>query len=173
MRYRRRTSAPIILAASLLCLVLVSGHFVSGILARYTLGGSGEDSTRAAAFAVSATADEASPVSIVSDGTDENGKATYDVTVKNDGETAVRYVATVVFTGDDAQENAGKFGSANDELTFTGVLEPNAEAVETVTLDMSDYFETNNKWSTFSNDDISGVKGKAPFSVNVTFTQID
>lgn len=173
MRKERRTPIPAVIAFVLLCAVLISSHFVSGMYARYTITGEGSGYTRTAAFGVEATADEVSPVTITADGTDDSGKATYTVTVKNTGEVSVRYEATVEFTGDDAQENAAKFDASDDNLTFTGMLEPGESEQKTVTLDLSAYFDTNDKWSTYSNDDISGVSGKAPFTVNVRFTQID
>lgn len=173
MKKERRTPIPVTAAFVLLCLVLVSSLLVSGIFARYTAKGDGNSEAHVASFGVQATADEVNPVTITADGTDNNGKATYTVTVKNTGEVAVSYEATVTFTGADAQENASKFDAANDHLTFTGELEVGEEAMKTVTFDMSDDFDTNDQYDTFSNDDISGNKGTVPFEVHVTFTQID
>lgn len=173
MNKERRTPIPVIIAFALFSAVLISSHFMSGMFARYIAEGSGEDTVRVAAFGVEATADEISPVTITADGTDDNGKAEYTVTVRNTGEVAVSYEATVEFTGDDAQTNAALFDPSGDKLTFTGDLEVGAEAQQTVTLDMSESFEANDKWSTLSNDDISGGSGKAPFTVTVTFRQID
>ena len=173
MNKEHRTPMPIVIAFALLCAVLISSHFVSGLFARYTITGEGSSYTRAAAFGVEATADEVSPVTITADGTDDSGKAIYTVTVKNTGEVAVKYEATVAFTGDDAQENAAKFDASDDNLTFTGYLMVGEQAQETVTFDMSGSLETDDKWSTYSNDDISGGRGEAPFTVTVRFTQID
>lgn len=175
MKKERRTPLPIVIAFVLFSAVLISAHFTSGLLARYIIRTGGSSETRVAAFGVEATADEAdvNPVTITIDGTDNSGKAVYTVTVKNTGEVSVSYEATVEFTGDDAQENAAKFDASNDNLTFTGVLEPGETEQKTVTMDMSAYFETTDKWSTYSNDDISGDSGDAPFTVNVRFTQLD
>lgn len=165
-----------IAVAALLCLVLVSMSMTSGMFARYIAkAGSSDDDSAAsvAAFAVSAEAPTEDPVTIIADGTDENGKAVYTVKVKNDSEVAVRYEAVVEFTGEQATENAEKFDDSDDKLTFTGELAPKEEKEEQLTLDMSAYFDSNDKYATFSNDDISGNKGKAPFEVNVKFTQIN
>lgn len=173
MKKEHRTPVPVTIAFVLLCLVLISAHFASGMLARYVVEATRQDTTIVASFDVDAVADETTPVSIVADGTDENGKAQYTVTVKNTGETAVHYEAQVVFTGDDAQENAALFDNSDDQLTFDGDLVPGEQADETITLDLSGAFDANDKYSTFSNDDISGSNGTAPFKVIVTFTQLD
>ena len=173
MRKERRTPIPAVIAFALLCAVLISSHFVTGMYARYTIQEDGEGVVRVASFGAEATADEVDPVTITADGTDDSGKAVYTVTVKNTGEVTVRYTAAVEFTGDDAEENAAKFDASNGNLTFTGVLGPGGTEQRIVTFDMSAYSETNDKWSTYSNDDISGVSGKAPFTVTVRFTQID
>lgn len=173
MKKERRTPISIIIAFVLFSAVLISSHFVSGMYARYTVNGSGTDQVRVAVFGVEATADEATPVTITANGTDDNGKVTYTVTVKNTGETSVKYEAAVNFTGDQAEEEAAKFDDSDDKLTFTGELLPGETVQEAVTLDMSSYFDSNDKWSTYSNDDISGGSGKAPFTVTVIFTQLD
>ena len=173
MKTKRRTPVSIVLAAAVLCLVLVSAHFASGMFARYTVKVDGEGEASVASFSVSAEPPTESPVTIINNGTDDSGKTAYTIKVKNSGETAVRYAAVVSFTGENATENAEMFDDSDDQLTFSGDLAPGEEAEETVTLDMSAYFATNDKYDTFSNDDMSGNSGKAPFEVNVTFTQIN
>ena len=176
MKKKSRPPIAAIAAAALLCLVLVSMSMASGMFARYTTKAeSPEDDSaaKAAAFKVSAEAPTENPVTIIADGTDDNGKAVYTVKVKNDSEVAVRYEAVVNFTGEKATENAEKFDNTDGQLSFTGELAPAEEKDETLTLDMSAYFEENDKYNTYSNDDISGSKGKAPFEVDVKFTQID
>ena len=174
MKNKRKTPIPLVVAFVLFSAVLISSHFTFGLLARYFVSGEGDSETVVAAFGIEASADEVSPVTVTSDGTDDSGKAVYTVTVRNTGEVAVRYEAVVEFTGDDAQENEDKFDDSDDNLTFTGELEPGEETQEEITLDMNAYFDTvENKWSTLSNDDISGETGEAPFRVIVTFTQID
>ena len=167
MKAKRRTPVSVILAAVTLCLVLVSAHFASGMFARYIVQANGEDEARIAEFDVSAQAPTENPITIIANGTDDSGKAEYTVKVKNNSETPVRYEAAVIF---DHEEDADKF---DGDLTFSGNLAPDEEDEKTLVLDMSAYFETNDKYSTFSNDDMSGNKGKAPFDVTVKFTQID
>lgn len=176
MKSTKRPPIAVVAAAALLCLVLISINMTSGVFARYTVSANSPDDdsgARAAVFDVSAEADAEHPVSIIADGTDENGITTYTVNIKNNSETAVRYQAVVNFTGEHAAENTEKFDNSNSQLTFTGELVPNAAAERQLTFDMSQYFTQNDRYSTFSNDDISGSKGKAPFAVYVNFTQID
>ena len=157
-------------AVALLCLVLVSIHMTSGIFARYTVKADMPDNTsRVAAFNVSAQAPTESPVTIVADGTDTNGIATYTVRVNNDSETAVQYDAVVNLKDEDKK----KFKSSEDQLRFSGYLDVNGVAQKQLTFDMSEYFQQNDKYNTFSNEDISGNTGKCPFTVNVRFTQVD
>lgn len=169
MKAKTRPPIAIIAASVLLCLVLVSVHMTSGMFARYTVQAQSDDAARAAAFNVSAEADTYHPVSIIADGTDENGVATYTVKVKNNSEITVRYDAVVKLKGEDK----AKFDDSTDKLSFSGELAPNSDAEKQLTFDMSEYFKQNDKYNTFSNDDISGSKGKCPFTVSVKFTQID
>ena len=174
MNKERKTPLSLVIAFVLFSAVLISSHFTFGIFARYFVSGEGSGESVVAVFGAEATADEAAPVTIVSDGTDDSGKAVYTVTVRNTGEVSVAYEGAVVFIGDNAQENAAKFDTAEGKLTFSGELEVGEEAEEEITLDMNAYFGTiENMWSTFSNDDISGETGDVPFKVIVTFTQID
>lgn len=177
MKAKSKPPIAVIAAAALLCLVLVSMSMASGMFARYTVKAENpedDSDARAAAFAVSAEEPtENNPVTIIADGTDDNGKTVYTVKVKNNSEVAVRYEAVVEFTGEQATENTEKFDNTDEQLTFTGYLAPTEVKEETLTMDMSAYFETNDKYNTYSNDDISGDKGKAPFEVNVKFTQVD
>lgn len=173
MRYKSKPSVAAVAAAALLCLVLISMHMTAGVFARYTVKAeSPEDdgTARVAGFSVSAEAPTENPVTIIANGTDENGIAAYAVKVKNNSETAVKYIAKVSFNDEDDRI---KLDDNDDKLTFSGYLAPTEEAENTVTFDMSEYFEKNDKWSTFSNDDISGENGKVPFNVDVRFTQVD
>ena len=132
-----------------------------------------DNSAGAAAFNVSAEASTVDPVTIIANGTDDSGKAVYTVRIKNDSEVAVRYQAEVEFTGEQATENAAKFDNSDNQLRCSGEIPPNSEDEKTLTMDMSAYFESNDRYNTFRNDDISGDQGKAPFEVRVTFDQID
>ena len=170
MKAKTKPPVAVIAAVVLLCLFLIFIHITSGIFARYTMKIKNPDnSVRGAAFDVSAEADTEHPVSIVADGTDENGIAAYTVTVKNDSEAAVRYVATIKLN----DEDKAKLDDSSDKLSFSGYLAANSSAEKQVTLDMFEYFKQNDRYGTFSNDDISGSKGKFPFTVSVKFTQVD
>ena len=168
MKARRRTPITLSVAAVLLCLVLVSAHFTSGMYARYVTRSNGADTGHIAAFQVTAEATKTGPVKIVS-GVTEDGKSTYEVKILNPSETAVRYEAQVLFTSD---EDKNLFTDA-DSMTFSGELAPGGEATETLTLNMSDSFATDAMDLSFSNDVIPGDAGSVPFTVLVTFTQID
>lgn len=180
MKQKSKPPIAAIAAAALLCLVVVSMHMTSGMFARYiSKAENPEDDSAAQVAAFKVSAEEATesqnPITIIANGTDDNGKAVYTVKVKNDGDTAVKYEAKVVFPEDPTthETDESKFVNDNDQLTFTGYLAPTEAKEETLTLDMSAFFEENDKYNTYSNDDISGDKGKAPFEVNVKFTQVD
>ena len=145
----RKKSMPTTLSVALvlLCMVLVTAHFTTGMYARYTTKSRGDDTGRIASFKVSATSDQTGPVTI---GATKEG--TYTLTVTNPGETAVRYKAEVKFASAD---DAAKFGEI---APLTGTLAPDANETKTLTLKMS--------------ESVTGA-GTVPFTVVVTFTQID
>ena len=146
----RKKSMPTTLSVALvlLCMVLVTAHFTTGMYARYTTKSRGDDSGRIASFKVSATSAQTGPVTI---GASKEG--TYTLTVTNPGETAVRYKAEVKFASAD---DAAKFGEI---APLTGTLAPGgANETKTLTLKMS--------------ESVTGA-GTVPFTVVVTFTQID
>jgi len=77
-------------AAVLFCLVLLSLWMVSGLLARYTVSGTGSDSARTASFTVTADLDnfeQTFPVEI----NPYSGEQTVSVTVNNASETAIAF----------------------------------------------------------------------------------
>ena len=149
MKTKRRIPFSLSAAAVLLCLVLASAHLTSGLYARYTTGASGSDNGTLAAFNVSAKADEET----VSIGTDGTGH--YVVKVKNPGEVAVRYEARLSVSG----EYAGLFDANKLQPMRQGMLAPGADAELTFEFDMSGTEITE--------------PGAVPFTVTVTFTQID
>jgi len=146
---RKRKGMPTVLSVALvlLCLVLVTAHFTTGMYARYTTRSKGDDTGRIASFNVSATSAQTGPVTI---GASKEG--TYTLTVTNPGETAVRYKAEVKFASAD---DAAKFGEI---APLTGTLAPGANVTKTLTLTMK--------------DSVTGT-GEVDFTVVVTFTQID
>lgn len=179
MKTKRKVPVSLRVAAVLLCLVMLSTHFTAGMYARYVTSANGTDYSRAAGFAVSAKVDTDDqtkspvPVSIVSNGLDDSGRATYEVKVSNTGETAVRYKMVVEFKDD---KDAPKFLTGKEEekyLSFEGELAPGEEATETIILDMSEYFKEAGDGFDFQNDVISGDSGTIPFEVIVTFVQIN
>lgn len=148
----RKKSMPTALSVALvlLCMVLVTAHFTTGMYARYTTKSRGDDTGRIASFKVSATSNQTgTPIEL----TASNKSGEYKLKVTNPGETAVRYKAEV------------KFASADDSAKFdtveplTGTLAPKGKSEDiTLTLNMS--------------ESVTG-EGTVPFTVVVTFTQID
>ena len=174
---KRRAYAPMHIALILLCMVLVTAHFTSGMYARFITRADGLDSSNVAVFSVSVDAEKLedgqyAPVSIVSNGQDDSGKASYQIKISNPGETAVRYEAEVSFA---SEEDAQRFlpGENGSNLLFSGELGPNEKKVETIVLDMSGFMALTDDGFDFDNDVISGSSGNIPFTVTVTFLQID
>jgi len=94
MKKNRRINIPMRIASILLCLVLFSVYMTSGMLAKYTTGGSGRDQGRVAKFSVSAAADNANYVFTQGE---ETPVKSYTVTVNNPSEVAVRYTVQLQF----------------------------------------------------------------------------
>ncbi len=151
MKTKKKIPISLSAAAVLLCLVLVSAHFTSGMYARFTTGASDSGAGRFAAFNVSATAEDGTVV------IDENGTGEYVVKITNPGEVAVRYKAVLAFD----ETYAGLFDSTKLDRVLEGELAPGMTAEEELTFSF----------------DMSGVSttgpGTVPFTVTVTFTQID
>ena len=148
MRTKKKFPAALSVAAVLLCLVLVSAHFTSGMYARYTTRTKGSDLGHPAAFSVKAEAVQAGPVSISA-----NGESTYQVKVTNDSEVAVHYVAKVTFTG-------SSDGVTLKDTVLTGDLAPRTSETRDVVFQLP------------GNPSADG-DGTVPFTVTVDFTQID
>ena len=127
----------------LLCLVLVTAHFTSGMYARYVTRAQGSDRGHAAEFDVQATQNKTQVVA---------GEDGYQITITNDSKVAVSYEAVI------------RFDNSADEARFepvqpiTGTLAPGAEETSAPIV--------------FALLDADGT-GTAPFTVTVTFTQID
>lgn len=101
-REKGRVNIPLFIASLLVCGVLLSMYFTSGVLARYTTGVSAGDKARVAVFSTSlerkagendAVLTYAFPVA-VGTGSNENG---YTLMVKNDSEVAIRYTVELRF----------------------------------------------------------------------------
>ena len=177
---KTKKNIPLRLAAVLLCLTMVSAYLVSGLLARYTAQGNGDDAARVAAFRP--TASITTDNGLIKYDTAYTGvdyTLTYQITVKNPSEVAVDYDLVVSFASDDlngsqislnggaAQAIAGtdiNFGTlgtltahdttgATHTLTFTvtkAIVEGKIAATSDSKLDLSAFF-----------------------TATVTFTQVD
>ena len=172
MKTKRKPNLFLTAALALLCLVLITTYFSSGILARYTTKSSGSDSARIAAFMVDA---EMAP------GTEENS---YLIHIRNDGETAVS--CTVQITLPDPQlglirevtvNSETKPFDANGTAVFEKLcqLQP-GESVNTVALRLipkeNGGGETVNQ-PDFSNSAVAEERVEAPFELRVICTQLD
>ena len=173
MKTKNRTSKILGAVAVLLCLVLVSSCFSSGMLARYVTRAGKDGDSRIAALRVSATTEEI---------TSEAGPhtRTYTVTLRNDSEVAVLYEgAPALMLPEGADGVPAYTGDFDEELgVFTGTLAPHGSKTLTLTVDLSGISlagldEEPETAFSFSNDDISEITAELPFTVTVTFTQID
>ena len=169
-------------AAILLCLCLISAHFTTGLYARYTTRASGSDSARVAKFSVqivSAT-EKVAP--------NENGEATYEVTVSNLSEVAVSCLVELEFARTIKVTEAtyavgtntatGTSGSADNIVGGHLNMAPGEKNVVltfVVTFDKASLAKTLNivNTSTDANDNISTATGSIDFTAKATFTQID
>ena len=170
MKKIRRINIPMRIASILLCLVLFSVYMTSGMLAKYTTGGSGKDQSRVAKFSVSATADNANYEF-------KQGEETpikeYKVKVENPSEVAVRYTVQLQFDeavpdylvikrGDTAVSPA-----TADRKTVElqgGTLAPKGTGTDTISfsIDYNKFVQSN-----------SGHEVTIDFSAAVKFIQID
>ena len=170
MKETKKPNFAIRAACVLLCLVLISVHFSTGLYARYVSRASGSDRGRAAAFGVSA---ELTPA--------EEG---YTIELSNPSEVAVRYSVTF------RAQNAGSFSEVklgtgeptplgpDGSVTFVnvGTLAPNGSgslamiptAVPGAGSDSADAALLD-----FSNDSTASLEETLPFTVTVSYEQID
>lgn len=169
MKRKNRTSVILSTAALLLCLVLVSSYFSSGMLARYVTRANGTDSARVAPLKVSAVLTE-----------EEQGR-TYTVTLRNDSGVAVRFEAAPELSLPEGATGSAVFAwedSQAGEDVREGELTPGATLALTLTVDLSGISlsalaPTDDAFPSFSNGDISTAAADLPVTVTVTFTQID
>ena len=103
MKKNRKMNIPMSIASILLCLVLFSLYMTSGMLAKYTTGGSGKGNGRVAKLSVTAAVVSENNGSITfepdpdGNGAFESSDATFAVKVTNTSEVAVRYNITLKF----------------------------------------------------------------------------
>jgi hypothetical protein len=170
MKKKNGTSKVLGVVAVLLCLVLVSSYFSSGMLARYVTRSDGADVSRIAALRVSAVTQE-----------DTNAATeftrTYTVTLSNKSDVAVRYEAAPVLPLPEGTTGTPKITVDGEALTddvLSGELVPGGEKIVTLVLDLSGVeLPVTDAFDSFSNEDVSTASGDLAFTVTVTFTQID
>ena len=166
MKTKKRTRI-LSAAAVLLCLVLVSSYFSSGMLARYVTRSGDDDFSHIAALRVSAVTEEKEAADFT---------RTYEVTLTNDSDVAVYYEASPVLTLPEGTTGTPKITVDGEALTddvLSGELAPGGEKTVTLVLDLTGVELGADKFETFSNTDVSGAAADLPFTVTVTFTQID
>lgn len=157
-------------ACVLLCLVLISSHFASGLYAKYIINASGSDGGRAAVFRIGAAM------------TGEAGA--YGLTFTNDSETAVSYSVTVrprepgMFSAIHLDGITDSTPDATGAVTFSrvGSLAPGSSGTAALTLVVDPAFAAPDAVSDlldFSNDSSASAEAQLPFSVIVTFEQIN
>ena len=157
-------------ACVLLCLVLISAHFTSGLYAKFIVNTATSDDGRAASFQASASMK------------DQDGS--YELTFVNDSEVSVRYSVTVLPNEPEMFSDItldGESGSAPDEngaVTFlnAGTLARGATGHADLTLTVNQAYVDPDAASLlldFSNDSITTAETTLPFTVTVSFTQID
>lgn len=168
MKTKNRTHRILSAAAVLLCLVLVSSHFNFGMLARYVTRANGSDTARIAALQVSAET--------VPKENENSFLRSYEVTLRNDSDVAVRYEASPLLTLTNGDKSSA--GVAGDEKhpvkdgVFSGDLAPHSSETVTLTLDLTQVEMGTDAFATFDNTDIS-FTAELSFTVTVTFTQIN
>ena len=171
------------IAGILLCLVLVSAHFTTGMYARFTSRSSAADRARIASFRVQITgAEEVAPP-------DESGRAVYKVTVSNLSEVAVSCLVELEFDEElsilEATFREG--GNAESAVTIADdaaykvggnvqmAPQGSAELTFRLRFDTADLVRllTINNTTLDANDNISTAVGHIDFTAVATFTQID
>lgn len=90
-----QTNIMLRIAMLLLCMVIISTYFTSGLYAKYTVSKSGSDTARVAKWDVSATGGKPALAIDCSTSVMED---TYQVTVKNTSEVTAKYDIVVTFT---------------------------------------------------------------------------
>ena len=158
-------------AGVLLCLVLISAHFTSGLYARYISRARDGDRSRVSAFAVRAD--------MIQEDTGE-----YTLSLSNQAEVPVRYSVTVTLhqslpDGSIAAAELNGVSMEFDEsgaVTFpdVGVLSSGSGA--TATLSISADFSGSTGGAAvedFDNDSISVNGWDCPFTVTVQYVQIN
>lgn len=158
-------------ACVLLCLVLISTHFASGLYAKYVTGTADGDKARVSSF---------HPTAVMTAGT-ENGS--YNISLHNSSETAVRYSVTVM------PQNPGQIASCklgektitepNDDGAFiftnVGSLIPGKDASAQLTIQLDSSYSDPDvvpQVLDFSNESLTVSTSGCPITVTVSYEQI-
>ena len=80
----------------MLCLVLFSLYMTSGMFAKYATGGTSSGNGRVAKFSVTAT-DQGKSEYVFDQAAAQQPDGSYEVTIENDSEVAVRYTIILKF----------------------------------------------------------------------------
>ena len=160
--------------AILLCTTLLTGHVISGTMAKYVTQGTADSgSARVASFSVAATGDNASLSLSV------GGTVTYTITLNNQSEVAVKPIVSVTFTSDISNylvvklnnHEASSVSADGKTLTWSDVSEMNpGETGTQLPLTITTDAALPGQLSDVSSDSYTG---SFPFDTQVTFVQID
>ena len=160
--------------AILLCTTLLTGHVISGTMAKYVTQGTADSgSARVASFSVAATGDNASLSLSV------GGTVTYTITLNNQSEVAVKPIVSVTFTGDISNylvvklnnHEASSVSADGKTLTWSDVSEMNpGETGTQLPLTITTDAALPGQLSGVNSDSYTG---SFPFDTQVTFVQID
>ena len=152
------------IAAAMLCLVLLSFHMLSGLYARYTTSGKGEDTARVAKFDVQVVGDNAKDISISSV---TSSSSFYQFTIANNSEVAVKYDLTCTIVPRDTGYQYKPDAIVGIFNTNNGELAPGAASdSHTLTIQVD--------WATFTqNVTGSSVTANLAYTVTVHVEQID
>ncbi|MBO4423089.1 MAG: hypothetical protein J5879_06595 [Clostridia bacterium] len=174
---KNHTNIIIYIALGMLCLVLVTASMSSGLLAKYTTGSKSIIGARTAKFSVSAErSDNNGDIEFVqADGEFKYTDNSYEVTITNTSETAVRYKIVLKFP-----EGVTKYLKVNnmsaaegsDTIEFNGVdlLPGNSTKKEKFEFTVTDAFYEQNAGSEngLSMDDV-----EIEFEARVKVEQVD
>lgn len=176
---KTKKNIPLRLAAVLLCLTMVSAYLVSGLLARYTAQGNGDDAARVAGFRPTASLSPDSGLIQYDAAHTGDYTLTYQITVKNPSEVAVDCGLVVSFADDALNDSKIRLDGGADQ-TITGAdmdfgslgrLNANDTTVATHTLTFTvtkAFVEEKIAATSDSKLDLSAF-----FTATVTFTQVD
>ena len=92
----KKVNIPIRIASVMLCLVLFSLYMTSGMFAKYATGGTSSGNGRVAKFSVTAT-DQGKSEYVFDQAAAQQPDGSYEVTIENDSEVAVRYTIILKF----------------------------------------------------------------------------